>query len=277
MNIIDAHIHLFEKPWSDLFDNGHIKVGPEGEAGLFEQYRRAFGIEGALVIGHEDRCQPRNNAYVRSLANRCRWIHSFGYLRANPATMLRKARELTGYGHVGLSCYLERQDSAEWLVTATMAPFWDFLREQRMPLSFNLSAFQCRPLAEVCAAYPGVRVLISHMARPKVVKGKLDERDYAPLLALADHEGVYVKLSGFYAYVKDSWRWPQQGLFVVVDRLRSAFGAKRLLFASDFSPVLEHNTYRQTLELLRTEYSGFSAQELADVYGRNAKRVLEGR
>jgi predicted TIM-barrel fold metal-dependent hydrolase len=64
---------------------------------------------------------------------------------------------------------------------------------------------------------------------------------------------VYVKLSGFYAYVKGSWRWPQRGLFVLADRLRSAFGAKRPLFASDFSPVLEHNTYRQGLDLVRAE------------------------
>ena len=275
MNIMDAHIHLFERPYGDVFDNEHIKDGPDGERRLYQQYRRAFGIAGAFVIGYENRRGPRNNAYVRSLAKRCRWIHSFGHVRANSATMLRKAWELAADGHFGVSCYLDRQDDAEWLASEAMGPFWDFLGERRMPISFNLSAFQCRPLAQVCAAHPGVAVLISHMARPKVVKGKLDERDYAPLLALADHEGVYVKLSGFYAFVKDGWRWPQRELFGVVDRLRSVFGAKRLLFASDFSPVLEHNTYRQALELLRTEYGTFSVQELADVYERNAKRILE--
>lgn len=277
MNIIDAHIHLLEKPWSRLFNNAHIKVGPGGEVRLFEEYRRAFGIEGAFVIGHEDRRQLRNNAYVRSLANHRRWIHSFGHVLANPATMLRRARELARDGHFGLSCYLDRQDSADWLASESMDPFWDFLQARRMPISFNLSAFQCRPLGEVCTVHRDVRILVSHMARPKVIKGKLDKRDYAPLLALADHPGVYVKLSGFYAYTSDGWRWPQRELFVVVDQLRSAFGARRLLFASDFAPVLEYNTYRQALELLRTEYTGFSAQELADVYGRNAKRILEER
>ncbi|MCX6991731.1 MAG: amidohydrolase family protein [Kiritimatiellaeota bacterium] len=277
MNIIDTHVHIFERPYGDVFDNGHIKQGPDGERRLFEQYRRKFGIAGAFVIGYEDRRQPGNNAYLRSLAISGRWIRSFGYVRADPATMLRKARELADLGHFGISCYLERRDGAKWLASRAMVPFWDFLRQRRMPISFNLSAFQCRALARVVADHPGIIVLISHMGRPKVVNGKLDERDYAPLLALAGHASVYVKLSGFYAYVKNGWHWPQRELFCVVDRLRKVFGAKRLLFASDFSPVLEHNTYRQALELLRTEYGAFGAQELADVYGRNAKEILEGK
>ena len=49
------------------------------------------------------------------------------------------------------------------------------------------------------------------------------------------------------------------------------------MFASDFSPVLEFNTYRQTLEMLKLDYNGFSEKELNDIYYSNAKKIIAKR
>jgi len=48
MTIIDSHIHLFEKPYSDLFDNSHIKDSDKGELHLYEEYRENIALKRLL-------------------------------------------------------------------------------------------------------------------------------------------------------------------------------------------------------------------------------------
>ena len=278
MSIIDAHMHIFDQPYSDLYNNSHIRQGEEGELHLYEEYRRDTGIEGAFVICYEgDSRYAGNNGYVERIKSGRPWIHSFGHMNPNPGTMRKEAQKLNQRGHFGLSCYLDRDDSCTWMASDEMDSFWQYIEEERMPLSLNISANQCGPLAEALARHPGATVLISHMGRPKVSGGRLDEADYAPLLNLAGHEGACVKLSGFYAFVEDGWRWPQKPLFAAVDRLKSEFGAERLLFATDFPPVLEHNSIRQTIALLKLEYTGFTESEQQAIYGGNAQRIIDWR
>ncbi len=277
MKVFDAHIHLFEKPYGQVFDHSYIKDGPAGELFMYEQYRRLFDVEGAFVICYAEDASANNNSYVESIKAGREWIHSFGYIKPNHETMHRAAVDLNGRGHFGLSCYPRAGDDAQWLASPAMYPFWDYLAERQMPISFNVKAFQCRSFAKVLERRPDVIIIVSHMAAPKVVDGVLDEADYASLLALGGYPGVYVKLSGFYAFSKEGWRYPQADLFRVVDRLREAFGTKRLVFASDFSPVTEYNTYRQALELLRTEYDRLTPQELEDIYYNNARGIVKKR
>lgn len=278
MSIIDAHMHIFDKPYSDLYNNSHIRQGEEGEFHLYEEYRRDTGIDGAFAICYEgDSRYTGNNGYVERIKAGRPWIHSFGHVSPNPETMREEAQRLNQRGYFGLSCYPDRGDSCAWMALGEMDSFWQYIEEERMPLSLNISANQCGPLAEVLARHPGATVLISHMGRPKVSGGRLDEADYAPLLNIAGHEGSCVKLSGFYAFVEEGWRWPQKPLFTVVDRLKSEFGADRLLFATDFPPVLEHNSIRQTMALLKSEYNGFTESEQQAVYGGNAQRIIDWR
>lgn len=273
-NIIDTHIHLFERPYCDLFDNSHIKDGEEGEFHLYEQYRQKFGVTDAFVIGYEDGHCPQNNGYVLDLGRRFEWVHPFGYLCAEPSEMAVKAKKLIGDGHFGLSMFPDCNGSLEWLNSRTLYGFWKYIEDRQIVLSLNISASQCGSLYDVLHGFQEAPVIISHLGRPKVIGGRLDEKDYAPMLSLAEFNHVYIKLSGFYAYVTDGWRYPQMDLFCVIDRLKEVFGSRKLLFASDFSPVLEYNTYRQTMEFLAGEYKRFTREETEDVYYNNAKHIL---
>ncbi|MDD3927170.1 MAG: amidohydrolase family protein [bacterium] len=277
MTIIDTHMHLFEKPYGDLYDNSHVREGAKGELHLYEEYRRSCAVEAAFVICYQGGHCPRNNSFVEKIRDSRPWIYSFGHLQPDSRSLLSQAMELDRDGHFGLSCYLDADDSGDWLSSERLQPFWEYISAERMPLSLNIRAAQCRPLAGILERYPGLIILISHMARPRLRSGKLDEEDYAPLLSLAGYPGVYVKLSGFYAFTEDGWRYPQRPLFQAVDLLRAAFGSQRLLFATDFPPVLEYNTFRQAIELLQAEYKGFTPQELQAVYRDNAHGIIERR
>lgn len=274
MKTIDAHIHLFERPWSDLFDNSHIKDGESGELHLFERYREKFDIEAAFVVCYDEGHCPQNTAYVERLMANRPWIRSFGYARPDSASFANNVLRLFERAHFGVSCYLKREDSGEWLSDPAMTPAWNALAERNAPLSLSIHPHQCQALKRALRKLD-IRptVLVNHMGRPPLVNGKVDATRYQDVLDLAAFENVFVKLSGGYAFSSAGWSWPQSNLFHAMKLLKSAFGTERLLFASDFSPVLEFNTYKQTLEL--PARSGlFSASELEDIRFNNAARLV---
>ena len=279
MSVIDSHIHLFQRPYTHIWPNSHVKFGPEGEAALSETYRQAYDIEAAFVVGYQGAPWTENNAYIGALAAERPWILPFGYLEPDPERAPAIAQQLDAQGFFGASCYCyPHSEVPEWLGAPSMDALWTLLQECNLPLSLNIAAAQCGPLGRALARFPQMTVIVSHMGRPQLLEdGRLDERNYGPLLALARFERVYIKLSGFYAFVPQGWRYPQRALFPVVDRLRAVFGIQRLLFGSDFAPVLEHNSYRQALELLRSEYGGFAEPELSAIYGANARRIIAWR
>jgi len=277
MKTIDAHIHIFERPYSDLLDNSHVKEGEAGELHLFEEYRRRHDIEAAFVICHEDGPCPRNSGFVASLGESRRWIHSFGHARPGLPAFAADVRRVLGEGHFGVSCYLREDDPAAWLADDALAPVWEELAGRGVPLSLTIWPRQCGSLRRVARRFGELSVLVNHMGRPPLVDGKLDVELYQEVLALAEFGNVGVKLSGAYAFSAAGWLWPQSDLFPALDLLRRDFGAGRLLFASDFSPVLEYNTYQQALEFLRVGYGGFPEAELELVHHANARRIIAGR
>jgi predicted TIM-barrel fold metal-dependent hydrolase len=273
--VIDTHIHIFEKSYSKLFNNMYIKDGEEGELFLYEQYRKKFNITDAFVICHEGGHNLNNNNYVKRLSEKLSWIHPFGYLYPNPLSIADNAKHLVEDGCHGVSMYPGSISDIEWLMYPSLRDFWRFMEDWRIPISINISAAQCKSLKTVLELFPNLMVLISHMGRPRLNNGRLDEEYYSPLLSLSVYKNIYVKLSGFYAFIDEGWRYPQLTMFCAVDKLKEAFGIKRLLYASDFAPVLEYNTYQQALELLKSEYKGFTLTELEDIYYNNAYRILE--
>ncbi|MDD5697710.1 MAG: amidohydrolase family protein [Victivallaceae bacterium] len=268
MKIIDTHIHIFEKPYSDLFNNSHIRDGMEGELHLYEEYRKKYAIEAAFVICYDEGHCPGNSAYVKTLTGSRPWIYSFGYVKPG-IHFGADSKKIIAAGHFGISCYLQRDDPGVWLKTSDFS----WLQENNIPLSLTVWPHQCAALYELLREHPRLAVLINHLGRPQLKDGKLDIESYKQVLALSGFENVYVKLSGFYAFSEKGWSFPQSDLFPVLDLLKENFAAGRLMFASDFSPVLEFNTYKQTLEMLR-DYNGFSEEELSNIYCSNAKKII---
>ncbi len=275
--VFDSHIHLFERPYGDLFQNSHIRSGPPGELHLYEEYRKAFHITGAFVIGYEGGHCPRNNRFVEQLSGSRPWIYSFGYVPPAPKGFAARARALLERGHFGLSCYLDCASAEPWLASPEMRKFWELVESRRIPLNLNASWRHCRTLSNVLADFPRCIVLLSHMARPPVTTPRSLRAYNRAMETLARHEKVYVKLSGFYAFVREGWRYPQTGLAGAVRGLKERFGAGRLLWGSDFPPVLEHNSFAQALHLIEEGFSCFTSAELERVCRRNAEQIIKER
>jgi L-fuconolactonase len=137
-------------------------------------------------------------------------------------------------------------------------------------VSLNLQPHKIAELPALIERCPKVRWLIDHMGRPR---HDMSEAEYRPVLDLARFPNVFVKVSGFYAFTGDPAEYPYADLARFVVALRDAYGAARLLWASDAPPVLEFSSYEQSYRCL-LHVPQLSDDDLRWIFGRTAESLF---
>lgn len=257
--VVDSHVHVWqEHPVAELL-----------------QVMGKAGVEKAIIVGAVRDRDPRNNEVLAE----CVTSHP-GKLAAladinikaddAPERAEWAAKEL---GLQGISYYASGQDPMDWFFDETRRRMWSLV--ERLGLSVSLSLFpgQHEALARMAEAHPGIPVMLCHMARP-------DRNEPPPYpafrkaLASARNPNVYVKISGFYAYTERPWDYPYHDVLKWVRLVLEAYGPERMCWGSDFSPVLNHSTYRQSLEIVRTHCAFLSEGEREWVLGKSALQAV---
>jgi L-fuconolactonase len=108
-------------------------------------------------------------------------------------------------------------------------------QQQRMPI-FVFSSGRLDLVARLIDRYPQLSVVVDHLGLPQPPLERLDDNRWADLprlLELADRPNVYVKLCG--APSLSSEPFPYHDIWAHVRAIVDAFGAERLMWASDIS------------------------------------------
>jgi L-fuconolactonase len=111
------------------------------------------------------------------------------------------------------------------------------------------------------------------MAKPPIKSGEI--RQWAvQIKALAELPNVYCKVSGLVteAAHKD---WKFSDFTPYLDIAFGAFGARRLMFGSDWPVCLLSGSYAQVKALVAEYMKGFSESDRDAVFGLNAHRFYE--
>jgi predicted TIM-barrel fold metal-dependent hydrolase len=85
---------------------------------------------------------------------------------------------------------------------------------------------------------------------------------------LARHKNVYVHLSGQYAFTKEPY--PYADLTPVVERVYRAFGAERMMWASDYPWIDVEPGYAKTLALVDRHLPELTPAERLAIRGGTA-------
>lgn len=121
-------------------------------------------------------------------------------------------------------------------------------------LSVNSSGEGWAAWTDVLDRHGALRLVMSHLGLPPKVGEPIDGATARAAMRhqteLANYAEVHVKLSGFYALTEPSYDYPHQLAWPYAEVLIEAFGVERLLWASDYTPCLNHHTFAQTLGLL---------------------------
>jgi L-fuconolactonase len=283
--IVDAHVHVFRP--AGLLPRGVDALAPAERDAPVEDLLAVMGGAGVqravlVPLGPEDE-------YVAQV------------VREHPGTFAAIAvaddRVLGRTGVDPVAAWAHRRAAfpfqglrTQWLgppgAPLAESPFLPVLRRlaaDELVLWAYLQPDQAALLAELPRLVPGLRVVLNHLGffphdmrvdahgRPWFADpfppGSVDA-----IVALAAHEEVLVMLSGQYALSREPP--PYRDLDGVIARLADAFGAARMLWASDYPWPRDVPGYRTLLELPAAALPGASPAELAAIRGGTAAALF---
>ncbi len=166
------------------------------------------------------------------------------------------------------------------------SPFFPVLRvmaHEGLCLWTYLDPDQADLAVELAGELPGLTMVLNHLGFfPRDMRVDAHRRPWfddpfpaatrATVRRLARHPNVLVMFSGQYAMSRQEPPYPD--LDEVVHEIAAAFGASRMLWASDFPWTREVPGYGALLDLPRATFPSASPGELADIRGGTALRVF---
>jgi len=249
----DAHMHCFNPGFVELLPDSCRRTAPD-ELTLYTALAKRAGIVKSLVVGFEGMpAHHGNNDYLQKTLKDHPSMRATAFVSRPQDLTVEQLETWRRQQFVGISFYV--LDAAmEGAVRSVSSQCWEWIAQHRWLVSVNSHGELWNVWASILDRFPGVRLLVSHLGSPPAQKkapAMSDARDLmAHTTALSRYPNVFVKFSGLYAMTDPNYAYPHEAAWPFVDVALQAFGEKRLLWASDFSPVLEYVSFDQTWAVL---------------------------
>jgi len=177
--------------------------------------------------------------------------------KENPARLERLMKE---GGLVGLRLSPIYDKDVVWLNDPVCYPLWKKAEELEATFHIFLAPHQVRQVGDMAQRFPGVNVVIDHMAMIDITAP--DSEGFGPLLELARLPNVYVRTS--LHNLSKTRRLPYRDVWPFLRRLYDRYGPKRLVWAN-FSELL----------IMQELIPFFTAEDKEWILGRTAYRLYK--
>jgi L-fuconolactonase len=169
---------------------------------------------------------------------------------------------------VGVRHITQDEPDDDFIVRPDILSGLKVLEKHRVPFELLFYVKHLKHAVTVARAIPGLRLVIDHLAKPRIKDGSIE--DWLPhLQAAAACPNVYCKLSGLVTEA-DWTSWKARDLSPYVRAALDCFGASRCMFGSDW-PVCElAASYAQVYQALNDALGSISAAERAAIFGGTA-------
>ncbi len=169
------------------------------------------------------------------------------------------------HGFHGVRLSPAPDSSGDWLTGPLMPPLSKRAENLGVPMLILTRPSRLPDLASLLERYPDLNVTIDHMADCPPD----DPAGVQSLLDMARYPGVYVKISHTWNISREGYPW--RDTHDLVKQVYETFGAKRLMWATDWPVCLNSNaTYDQTLTVVRDEMDFFSSEDIEWILGKTA-------
>jgi len=271
---IDAHVHIWtpdtEKyPLAAGFKKHAMRPASFTPEQLFA-HCRPCGVERIVLI--QMSFYRYDNAYMLDMMGRHRGV--FGGVaivdpKQNPAEAMRR---LASKGVRGFRIVQGQRTGRQWMESPGMAEMWRCGADRGLAMCHLCQPDSLSAIGQMCRKFPQTPVVIDHFARIGI-DGVIRSRDVDRLCQLAGHKNVHVKVSAFYALGEK--KAPYTDLQPMIRRVADAFGAQRLMWASDcpFQVVGDHN-YRDSIELVRSRLDFLTDADKQWLLRKTAEKVF---
>ena len=269
--IVDTHVHVV------AHDEERFPLRPSGVGSQWfrehpvdaEEYlatATSVGVERAVLVQAHG-AYGSDNAYVLDALSVApdRFV---GVVIVDPADPDAPAhlRELAAVpGCQGVRLFGIGAAEPVWFDGDAGEALWDVAVELDLRVVATLLTPELPRLATMLTRHPGLPVVLDHCGFPDVHDGP-PFRGAGPLLALADHPGLHLKVTSH--VLEGAGAHASAFVELLVDR----FGAERLVWGSDY-PQTHDRTYAELVALGREACAGLPSADQARVLGENALRL----
>jgi len=149
-------------------------------------------------------------------------------------------------------------------------------RLQQFDLAYDILIYprQLPAAIKLVAQFPGQRFVLDHIAKPAIKDGTMSPwRE--KIRELSGYPNVHCKVSGM--VTEADWAgWKPADFRPYLDVVFEAFGARRLMYGSDWPVALLASEYARVFELAREYTATLSARDQAGFFGENAAQFYLG-
>jgi L-fuconolactonase len=245
---VDAHLHVWEMPsetypWSPLRDMRPAEAAPV-EVLLATMKRN--GVDKAIIV------QPSNYGYDHRYVSGCLAGHpdrfaGVALLDFRAGSAPERVNALYEQGYRGVRLFMYQEADLAWV-----SPAIDPVMKEIAALNMIVTVFgpwqEMDRIRRLAHRWPTVRFVIDHLGHPQVDL----ETTWLPILQLAEVPTIHIKVSDFPTLSKQPY--PFANVFPFVQQACRAFGAGRMMWASNFPGSLtgshKRATYGQLLGLI---------------------------
>ena len=136
--------------------------------------------------------------------------------------------------------------------------------------SMNVGLEHMEAVRDIARAFPNIPAVVDHCGLPE---SRMDEYFQAWRQAMstaAEAENVHCKISGL---GMDDWSWTVDSIRPWVRHCIDAFGPDRCVFGTNWPVDRLYSSYGTLIDAYREIVSGFSLDEQAAMFSRNAERL----
>jgi L-fucono-1,5-lactonase len=183
---------------------------------------------------------------------------------------LAELRALMGGSYlVGARHQVHDESDPHWLLRDDVRGGLRVLQDAGLAFDLLVRARELPAALDTARAFPGLRMIIDHIAKPPIATGEL--QPWAQRLAsFAELEHVSCKISGL--VTEADWnRWTPEDLVPYARAAAEWFGEDRLLYGSDWPVCTLAASYGEVLEACESALGGLAPRARAKIFGGNAK------
>jgi predicted TIM-barrel fold metal-dependent hydrolase len=268
--VVDAHAHVWRAA-PDYPDPGATIVSPVSDVpvALLEEYMDEHEVDRAVLV--QPICAGADNSYVAQLAQTN--PHRFAAVCAIDSASPTSTEDLEAWSKRGCRGVRVRPlnpGESDVLDRPSNRSLWECAEKHRLVVSLFAGVGHLVAIRKLARAFPRVPIVIDHMGHPSPAR-QGQRSDWRELLELAQEPQVFIKVSGYHYFSAEPY--PYRDTLALVRALREAFGARRLLWGSDFPHVLLRCGYRRSRLLPQRLFDFLDSGELAEVMGGTASRL----
>ena len=281
MNWIDSHVHVWTAneehyprrssyPIPSGFDIKDFPVAPSHfPPETILKHATPVGVDRVVLV--QMSFYGTDNSYMTDTIKR--YPESFrgiGYVDPNDIDVGYGMATLLEQGVTGFRIVLESNAPDNWLQTTGYDSMFRAAAETRQSIGVLINPDGLDDVGRMANKHPDTIIVIDHMSRIGA-NGQIHKEDLQRACELAKYKNIFVKISAFYALGRKEP--PHTELIPMIRHFYDAYGADRLMWASDCPFQVVDEVYEDSISLVRDKLDFLSDEDKDQILRGTAESV----